>query len=603
MNRWTAATAATAFSACLALGAVPVAPAAQAAAGNGRCSSSSPSFSGSFIQPDLVDRWTDAQLSAEMRVLKKACITEEVIQWTADTGASPATRIYPSSQAPQSTKTDVVGRILAAAHRQGIKVYLGLQTNNDWWTNYANDQAWLDEQAAYANELANDLWKRYGSYKGTLAGWYLSFEVDNFNFPSSTTWDRMRSFYRTVGAHLDHLTPGKPVVISPFYNTSGGLTASQWSTMWRDILLGSHVDVVALQDGVGAGHATTDQLPAWFGATRMAIEKASPTTQLWADTETFIPASTGFLSMPTAQVVADMRAERPYVDRYWSFSYDHYYSPVVVNPAYDKTYRAYLKSGHVDSQAPSAPSALTATASDPQTVRLQWQGASDNIGVTRYRIYRDGTLMRQLPVADQQKAGASVSYSDAQLDPGKSYMYTVVAEDAAGNSSASSEPATATLGDAPSTPVNLSQGRGYACSLPGSSSYPDDGTKLTDGRLGTTTFTDPAWTGRLTGSPFSCAVDLGAVSTVNEVSTRWLQDPGTGIVLPSSVVVEVSTDGQNYTPLGSMAAPSLGDQKAVATFRLINVSAVARFVRLTVNPTGAGWSFTDELEVRQQASS
>lgn len=64
----------------------------------------------------------------------------------------------------------------------------------------------------------------------------------------------------------------------------------------------------------------------------------------------------------------------------------------------------------------------------------------------------------------------------------------------------------------------------------------------------------------------------------------------------------MSTDGQNFTALGSMAAPSLGDARAVATFRLINLAADARFVLLTVNPTGAGWSFTDEMEVRQAAS-
>jgi hypothetical protein len=117
--------------------------------------------------------------------------------------------------------------------------------------------------------------------------------------------------------------------------------------------------------------------------------------------------------------------------------------------------------------------------------------------------------------------------------------------------------------------------------------------------LGTTNFTDPAWAGRLTGSPFSCTVDLGSVTTVNEVRSRWLQDPATGIVIPSRVDVEVSTDGQDFTALGAMAAPSLGDARTVATYRLLGVSAEARLVRLTVNPTGAGWSFTDEIEVRQ----
>ncbi|MEU4482341.1 DUF4434 domain-containing protein [Micromonospora sp. NPDC023966] len=606
---------AAAFSA-LATASVVIVPhsiPAHAASGRGQCASSAPSFSGSFIQPDLVDRWTDAQLRAEMEMLARACIKEQVIQWTADTGTSPATRIYPSSE-PQSTKTDVVGRILAAAQRQGIKVFLGLQTNNQWWNRYANDEAWLDAEAAYANKLADDLWQKYGStYRDTIAGWYLSFEVDNWNFPSTVTWDRMASFYQTVGTHLNQLTTGMPVVISPFYNSSGGLSADGWSQMWRQILSASDIDVIAMQDGVGAGHATTEQLPEWFAATKQAIQDVSPTTQLWADTETFIPSSTGFISMPTAHVVSDMHAVRPYVNRYWSFSYDHYYSPVVVNPAYDKTYRAYLKTGAVESEAPTTPAGFTAIASDPQAVTLRWQASTDRIGVTRYLIYRNGTLVRQLASLDRSSCGKSegciehqlqepVTYVDSQLNPGETYEYTVVAEDAAGNRSAPTAPASATTAAAPPTPVNLSRGAGYSCSLPADQGYPDPGAKLTDGQLGTVAYIDPAWTGRLTSSPFTCTLDLGRVTTVNEVTSRWLQDPGTGIVLPKNVDVAVSTDGQNFTALGSMAAPSLGDARAVATFRLINLTTGTRFVRLSVNPTGAGWSFTDEVEVRQATS-
>ncbi len=69
-----------------------------------------------------------------------------MLQWTADTGAD--TTVYPSglSGYTQSTSTDVVGRILTAADNAGLKEYIGLQVNNDWWTNYANDSSWLNGQ-------------------------------------------------------------------------------------------------------------------------------------------------------------------------------------------------------------------------------------------------------------------------------------------------------------------------------------------------------------------------------------------------------------------------------------------------------------------------
>ncbi len=67
----------------------------------------------------------------------------------------------------------------------------------------------------------------------------------------------MASFYTTVADYLHNLTPGLPVIIAPFFNTSGGLTSSRWTAMWESINGNAPIDVVALQDGVGDGHATT----------------------------------------------------------------------------------------------------------------------------------------------------------------------------------------------------------------------------------------------------------------------------------------------------------------------------------------------------------
>lgn len=69
-----------------------------------------PKLDGSFAQPKLIDDFTDAQLSNEINVLTGACMTDQILQWTADTKAN--TTVYPSglgSPYTQSTKTDVVG--------------------------------------------------------------------------------------------------------------------------------------------------------------------------------------------------------------------------------------------------------------------------------------------------------------------------------------------------------------------------------------------------------------------------------------------------------------------------------------------------------------
>lgn len=547
-----------------------------------------PRIDGSFIQPALVDGWTSTQLASEFTTLTNACITSQVIQWTADTKAS--TTIYPSSLSgyTQNTSTDVVSRVLTAADSAGVSEYLGLQTNDDWWNTYANSTTWLNNEATKANALADDLYAKYGSHT-SFAGWYLPFEVDNWNFTSTASWSAMSTFYTTIANHLHALTPGKPVIISPFFNTAGGQTSSQWTTMWSSILASAPIDVIALQDGVGAGHATTGQLATWFAATKSAITSARPATKLWADSETFNP---DFTPMSISQLVADLNAVAPYVGKTLSFSYDHYQSPLVVPAVYDTTYRNYLSTGTVETSAPTAPTGLTATAAGVTAVNLSWTASTDNIGIAGYRLYRGGALVKVIQ-------GAGTTFTDAGLTPSTTYSYTLAAFDAAGNASAQSSAASATTSAAPAANPLVSSGKGYTASVAADASYPDTGgTELTNGATASTSYADAAWQGRNTGSPYSFTIDLGATKTITQVGTSWLQTKSLYIFLPSSIQVSVSTTGASFTPLVTMPAPNVSDADQRYTYAAYGLSGSGRYVRFTVTPASSAWSFVDEATVR-----
>lgn len=547
-----------------------------------------PRIDGSFIQPALVDGWTSTQLATEFSTLTNACITSQVIQWTADTKAS--TTIYPSglSGYTQNTSTDVVSRVLTAADTAGVSEYLGLQTNDDWWNTYANSSTWLNAEATKANALADDLYAKYGTH-ASFAGWYLPFEVDNWNFTSTASWTAMSTFYTTIANHLHTLTPGKPVIISPFFNTSGGQTSSQWTTMWSSILGSAPIDVIALQDGVGAGHATTAQLATWFAATKSAITSARPATKLWADSETFNP---DFTPMSISQLVADLNAVAPYVSKTLSFSYDHYQSPLVVPAVYDTTYRNYLASGTVETSAPSVPAGLTATAAGVTSVNLSWTASTDNIGIAGYRLFRDGALVKVIQ-------GAGTTFADAGLSPSTAYSYTLAAFDAAGNVSGQSTAASATTSAAPAANPLLSSGKSYSASLAADAGYPDTGgVELTNGATASSSYADAAWQGRNTGSPYSFTIDLGATKNITQVGTSWLQTKSLYIFLPSSIQVSVSTTGATYSPLVTLPAPNLSAADQRYTYAAYGLSGSGRYVRFTVTPASSAWSFVDEASVR-----
>ena len=88
-----------------------------------------------------------------------------------------------------------------------------------------------------------------------------------------------------------------------------------------------------------------------------------------------------------------------------------------------------------DTTAPSTPTGLTATPASTTQVNLSWTASTDNVGVTGYQIFRDGTLLTTV---------STTSYSNSGLTPNTTYQYQVKAVDAAGNQSGLSTAASAT---------------------------------------------------------------------------------------------------------------------------------------------------------------
>lgn len=76
-------------------------------------------------------------------------------------------------------------------------------------------------------------------------------------------------------------------------------------------------------------------------------------------------------------------------------------------------------------------------------VSLMWSASSDNVGVTQYRVFRNGA---------QIGTATGLTYEDMSVSAGQTYTYTVRAVDAAGNVSAASNALTVTTptGSSPS---------------------------------------------------------------------------------------------------------------------------------------------------------
>lgn len=102
-----------------------------------------------------------------------------------------------------------------------------------------------------------------------------------------------------------------------------------------------------------------------------------------------------------------------------------------------------------DSIAPSAPTNIVVIGFSATQAQISWQPATDNIGVTSYRVLRDGVLVATVTTS---------TFTDTNLQASTTYTYAVIALDAADNQSPASEPlSVTTLTDmqAPTTPANF----------------------------------------------------------------------------------------------------------------------------------------------------
>lgn len=111
-------------------------------------------------------------------------------------------------------------------------------------------------------------------------------------------------------------------------------------------------------------------------------------------------------------------------------------------------------SNPVDNQAPTAPSSLASSNVASTSVSLAWRAATDNVGVTGYKVYNGNDLVTTV-------TGSTLNYTVTGLNANTAYTFTVKAVDAAGNLSNASNAVRVTTSpavvdnEAPTAPGNL----------------------------------------------------------------------------------------------------------------------------------------------------
>ena len=136
-----------------------------------------------------------------------------------------------------------------------------------------------------------------------------------------------------------------------------------------------------------------------------------------------------------------------------------------------------------------------------------------------------------------------------------------------------------------------------AFSRPAGSEYPGNGGRaLTDG-VRTQIFDTQSWVGFNGREPVTLTFDLGeVVDGLADFEVGAFEERDYGIGLPAAVAVSVSTDGENFSWIGSVLAPAevSGTEAYPFTLRLAGTVS-ARYIRYEIGAPSNTWLFIDEV--------
>lgn len=416
-------------------------------------------LSGTFIQSWLCSAWSDERWAEELSMLKDLGMEYIVLGDSAVKSTSGTWyKYYPSQldglkEANGSVKT--VENALRNCQKYGFKVFIGMGLDEKWWDKFVYDPAWLNESNTQYTQIAGELYDLYKSkYGDTFYGWYWNPEIWNAEVFKSTNSSRdtsINALANGLNIVLDYLTklsPQMPMMLSPFANTSLG-SADDNYLFWRDLIKKANFrsgDILCPMDSVGAGGTKVQYLDKWFQAYSQAIKETGK-IKFWANCEDFdYSMNKEACSANWNRFLQQMTIVSKYCETTITFAYSHYHSPFNTIDGFNKTYKDYLKNGKLETEKPSTPGNFTVKFENKVAV-LNWDASTDNMGVSRYNIYRNGKMIDNICVGRSDNAEAvpklatSTTDWDAEdlLTTEGMITYNVTAVDCAGNESDKAE--------------------------------------------------------------------------------------------------------------------------------------------------------------------
>ena len=243
-------------------------------------------LTGTFVQLFGKDNWSEAQWDEFLTEIKDVGMNTLIVQYTAFKNASNNITWFNSANTFTATKSkNTLQRLLASAGRKAIEVHIGLHFDDTYWQ-HQTDVAWLQTQANYCIAIAEEIQAQFGTHVA-FKGWYIPHEPEPNAYNTDEKVRLFREQFIDRISNRLHQLNNKPVSIAAFWNSS--LSTPEQLQHFMAELSKSNLQIVMLQDGVGAQHVTLNRLANYYEAAQRGLfeENKNYKGVFWSDLETF----------------------------------------------------------------------------------------------------------------------------------------------------------------------------------------------------------------------------------------------------------------------------------------------------------------------------
>ena len=243
-------------------------------------------LTGTFVQLFGKDNWSEAQWDEFLTEIKDLGMNTLIVQYTAFKNASNNITWFNSANTFTNNKSKhTLERVLASAQRKGIEVHIGLHFDDTYWQ-HQTDVAWLQTQANYCIAIAEEIQAQFGTHVA-FKGWYIPHEPEPNAYNTDEKVRLFREQFIDRISNRLHQLNNKPVSIAAFWNSS--LSTPEQLKHFMAELSKSNLQIIMLQDGVGAQHVTLERLASYYEAAQRGLfeENKNYKGVFWSDLETF----------------------------------------------------------------------------------------------------------------------------------------------------------------------------------------------------------------------------------------------------------------------------------------------------------------------------